>query len=71
MRQDLDPRELTMRVNLRQLIKFCREGALTDEQTRKLVAQLVGDEAERAAAIVWGKYERAAQMSGVYLNNSF
>lgn len=66
-----DPQDLSINVNVRRLVSFARDAGLSDDQVQKLLASCVSDEAERAAGRVWDKFEHAARMTGVYLNQPF
>ena len=69
MNRGKDPRDLMLRTSLHRMVGTFRAAGLSDQQMQAVILELVTDEAERAAAVVWGKYTAAAEMCGLYLNN--
>lgn len=63
-----NPADVSIPVNFQRFARHAREAGLDSVQAQKLLALMIADEAERAAAKVWGRLITVAHAAGVYID---
>jgi hypothetical protein len=63
-----NPADVSVAVNIQRFAQFARQAELTTTQTQKMLACIISDEAERAAARVWERLTSVAHAAGVYID---
>ncbi|XAI96503.1 hypothetical protein [Microcystis phage Mel-JY34] len=63
-----NPADVSIPVNVQRFAQFARQAELTTTQTQKLLACIIADEAERAAARVWERLTDVARAAGIYID---